>query len=386
MNLPHLQTQNQNRLDAINNHFYKTTVVQNLSTHPSESVIKETYFVHNFTNNFPPQYSRSVRRRDLSIKTPYMIFKQPTLTDSNSDDNFKRIHPVVLKRDNRNLSAFRSYRQSSNRHFALPSHGQNSNHNFAYGLSSNYNFGLGQRSSNRNFAFRSPGQSLPSNQRQQTVPTNNFYGSQNYANANSHAAKINSELSASNVGIENPYMIFKQPTSLHSNRDMSANSEQVPGQMYSAVQTSNDNLYPANDDKMYTKNNDKMYPSIQASNDEMYPANKNLMYPAINDKMYTKNTNKMYPANNNKLYHAINNDMYGARGGSSEGGRLVWLEQPPREVVFSNNTGAAVRCLVESYGGTPSVTWSYQGGRPLHNVSILYSFQQAHIPAEIEIP
>jgi len=51
--------------------------------------------------------------------------------------------------------------------------------------------------------------------------------------------------------------------------------------------------------------------------------------------------------------------------------RLKWVSVPPRKLVISNSTGGVLNCLADGEGSRPRISWTFEDGRPVRNVSFI---------------
>ena len=61
--------------------------------------------------------------------------------------------------------------------------------------------------------------------------------------------------------------------------------------------------------------------------------------------------------------------MFGNQEIADLGSDLDWVLEPPRKLVISNSTGGNVKCRLEGDSNTPVISWIYDDGRPVREVS-----------------
>lgn len=90
-------------------------------------------------------------------------------------------------------------------------------------------------------------------------------------------------------------------------------------------------------------------------------------------------SSQLYPqessstSSSSSLYGYRSTDTGGSHGGNGGGNSagedtFKWLQEPPREVVFSNSTGGVVNCQVEGASPPPRVLWTFEDGTAVREV------------------
>ena len=89
-------------------------------------------------------------------------------------------------------------------------------------------------------------------------------------------------------------------------------------------------------------------------------------HPIITDSQNSKNR-RLYPILRDYRGHNQVDSLATADEGTPS---ITWLKQPPVQMMFSNSSGGQLDCEVKvGKGSRAYVTWVYNSGRPVHNVS-----------------